>query len=140
MKNVAVIAHAGKTIGGGLEELRRELRHAGVEDPYWSEVPKSKYAPERVERALGEGAELVFVWGGDGMVQRCVDVLAGSGATMAIVPAGTANLFASNLEIPQDIAEAVEIGLGGRDADPRRRQAQRGALRRDGRGRASTPG
>jgi diacylglycerol kinase family enzyme len=114
VKNVAVVAHAGKTIGGGLEELRRELRGAGVEDPYWSEVPKSKYAPERVERALGEGAELVFVWGGDGMVQRCVDVMAGSGATMAIVPAGTANLFASNLGIPQDIAAAVEIGLGGR--------------------------
>ena len=85
-------------------------------DPYWSEVPKSKFAPERVERALGEGAELVFVWGGDGMVQRCVDVLAGSGATLAIVPAGTANLFASNLGIPQDIAEAVEIGLRGRTA------------------------
>ena len=39
MKSVAVVAHAGKTIGGGLEELRRELRRAGVEDPYWSEVP-----------------------------------------------------------------------------------------------------
>ena len=114
MKKVAVVAHAGKTIGGGLEELRRELRRAGVADPYWSEVPKSKYAPERVERALSDGADLVFVWGGDGMVQRCVDVLAGSGVTMAIVPAGTANLFASNLGIPQDIAEAIEIGLRGR--------------------------
>ena len=114
MKNVAVIAHAGKSIGGGLDELRRELRRAGVTDPYWSEVPKSKFAPERVERALAEGAELVVVWGGDGMVQRCVDVLAGSGATLAIVPAGTANLFATNLGIPQDIAEAVEIGLRGR--------------------------
>ena len=48
------------------------------------------------------------------MVQRCVDVLAGSGATMAIVPAGTANIFAANLGIPQDIVEAVEIGLRGR--------------------------
>jgi len=114
VKDVAVVAHAGKTIGGGLEELRRELRRSGVEDPYWSEVPKSKYAPERVERALGGGAKLVFVWGGDGMVQRCVDVMAGSGATMAIVPAGTANLFASSLEIPQDIAAAVEIGMRGR--------------------------
>jgi len=114
VKNVAVIAHAGKSIGGGLEELRRELRRAGVADPYWSEVPKSKFAPERVERALAEGAELVFVWGGDGMVQRCVDVLAKSGATLAIVPAGTANLFATNLGIPQDVAAAVEIGLRGR--------------------------
>ncbi|HET7513538.1 MAG TPA: diacylglycerol kinase family protein, partial [Gaiella sp.] len=114
MKNVAVVAHAGKSIGGGLDELRRELRRAGVDDPYWSEVPKSRFAPERVERALADGAELVFVWGGDGMVQRCVDVLAGSGATLAIVPAGTANLFATNLGIPKDIAQAVEIGLRGR--------------------------
>ena len=41
------------------------------------------------------------------MVQRCVDVLSGSDARLAILPAGTANLFASNLGIPDDIGEAV---------------------------------
>jgi len=115
MKRVAVIAHAGKTIGGGLDELRSTLSRVGVDDPIWSEVPKSRYAPERVKRALDEGAELVFVWGGDGMVQRSVDALAGSGVTLAIIPAGTANLFASSLEIPSDIGKAVDIGLNGRD-------------------------
>jgi YegS/Rv2252/BmrU family lipid kinase len=115
MKKVAVIAHAGKTIGGGLDELRATLTRAGVDEPIWSEVPKSKYAPERVKRALDEGAELVFVWGGDGMVQRSVDALAGSGVTLAIIPAGTANLFASSLDIPSDIGDAVDIGLNGRD-------------------------
>jgi diacylglycerol kinase (ATP) len=110
---VAVVAHAGKTIGGGLDELRRKLADARVDNPLWSEVPKSKHAPERVERVLAEGAELVFVWGGDGMVQRSVDALAGSGAALAVVPAGTANLFASSLGIPQDIGAAVAIGLGG---------------------------
>ena len=115
MTRVAVIAHAGKSIGGGLEELRSTLERAGVKDPHWSEVPKSKYAPERVERAIEDGAELVFVWGGDGMVQRSVDALAGTGVILAIIPAGTANLFATSLDIPQSIAEAVDIGLNGRD-------------------------
>jgi len=115
MTKVAVIAHAGKTIGGGLEELRVILSRSGVTDPIWSEVPKSRYAPERVQRALDEGAELVFVWGGDGMVQHSIDRLAGSGVTLAIIPAGTANLFASSLDIPSDIEAAVEIGLNGRD-------------------------
>ncbi len=112
---VAVIAHAGKTIGGGLDELRVASRRQGVHAPIWSEVPKSKYAPERVQRVLDEGAELVFVWGGDGMVQRSIDTLAGSDVTLAIIPAGTANLFASSLGIPQSIEEAVHIGLSGRD-------------------------
>ena len=115
MKRVAVIAHAGKSMGGGLEELRQELGESGVSDPTWSEVPKSRYAPERVEKALAEGAETIFVWGGDGMVQRCVDVLAGSEARLAILPAGTANLFASNLGIPDDIGEAVRVGLDGKE-------------------------
>jgi diacylglycerol kinase (ATP) len=112
MTSVAVIAHAQKTIGGGLEELRKCLEEAGVAQPIWSEVPKSRYAPERVEAALEDGAELVFVWGGDGIVQRCIDVLAGTDVPLAIVPAGTANLFASSLDLPQDIPTAVEIGLG----------------------------
>jgi diacylglycerol kinase (ATP) len=111
--NVAVVAHAGKSLGGGLPELRRVLEAEGVSDPFWVEVPKSKKAPAQVQRALDDGAELVFAWGGDGMVQRCVGVLAGSGARLAIIPAGTANLFASNLGIPQDIEEAVAVGLRG---------------------------
>ena len=111
---VAVVAHSGKTFGGGLLELRRVLEAEGVAKPLWFEVPKSNKAPKLVRRALDQGAELVFAWGGDGMVQRCADVVAGSKASLAVVPAGTANLFASNLGIPQDIEQAVAIGLHGR--------------------------
>ena len=42
---VAVVAHAGKSIGGGLPELRRVLQAEGVDDPLWYEVPKSRLAP-----------------------------------------------------------------------------------------------
>lgn len=110
---VAVIAHSGKTLGGGLAELRRVLEAAGVDDPFWCEVPKSRKAPAQVRRALDEGTELIIAWGGDGMVQRCIDVLAGTGVSLAIIPAGTANLFATNLGIPKDIEQAVAIGLHG---------------------------
>jgi YegS/Rv2252/BmrU family lipid kinase len=110
---VAVVAHAGKTVGGGLVELRRVLEREGIADPLWFEVPKSRKAPKRVKRALEEGAELVFAWGGDGTVQRCLDVLAGTGVPLAVVPAGTANLFATNLGVPGDIEAAVEAGLRG---------------------------
>jgi len=110
---VAVIAHRKKTFGGGLDELRRLLADEGVGELLWYEVPKSKKAPKKVRKALKEGAELVLVWGGDGMVQRCVDALAGSGVTVGILPAGTANLFAQNLGIPEDLPKAVDIAFHG---------------------------
>jgi diacylglycerol kinase (ATP) len=113
VSKVAVIAHAGKSLDGGLPELRRELARQGVEEPLWIEISKSKEAPPQVERALAMGAKLIFLWGGDGTVQRCLEPLSGSEAALAILPSGTANLLAGNLGIPRDIPEAVRVGLHG---------------------------
>lgn len=110
---LAVVAHAGKTLGDGLPELRRTLAEAGVSKPLWIEVPKSKRAPAAVKRTLEEGAELILAWGGDGMVRRCVNALGDSQVPLAIVPAGTSNLFATNLGIEPDIHEAVQVALQG---------------------------
>jgi diacylglycerol kinase (ATP) len=114
---VAVVAHAGKSLGGGLPALREGLAHAGFADPIWFEVNKSKKAPKKVRQARKDGADLIFVWGGDGMVQQCINTLAESDATVAILPAGTANLLATNLGIPKDLEAALDVGLHG----PRRR-------------------
>jgi diacylglycerol kinase (ATP) len=110
---VAVVAHAAKTLDGGLPELRRVFETEGYDKPLWYEVPKAKKASEQVRRALDEGAEVVFAWGGDGTVRRCIDVLAGTNASLAVLPAGTANLFATNLGIPTEINGAVAVGLRG---------------------------
>jgi diacylglycerol kinase (ATP) len=110
---LAVVANAGKTFDGGLSELRRTLEETGVSAPLWIEVPKSKRAPRAVKRALNDGAELILAWGGDGMVQRCVDALKDTQVPLAIVPAGTSNLFATNLGIERDISQAVQVALLG---------------------------
>ena len=102
MAMVAVVAHAGKGPEGGLRELREVLAREGVTDPLWYEVAKSRQAPKYARRALAQGAEVLFVWGGDGTVQRCIDAVAGTQAVLAIVPAGTANLLAENLQIPAE--------------------------------------
>lgn len=113
MTTIAVIAHSGKSFGGGLGELRQVLDDAGFAQPLWYEVAKSRQAPDCAREAMAAGADVIFVWGGDGTVQRCIDAVAGHDATIAILPAGTANLLASNLGIPQDVDEAVQIGLHG---------------------------
>ncbi len=113
MADVAVVAHSRKSFGGGLPELRRILALEGVTDPRWYEVKKSRHAPRYARRAAAKGADVVFVWGGDGTVQRCIDAVAGTDTAVAILPAGTANLLAANLNVPHDLAEAVQVGLHG---------------------------
>ena len=97
MAAVAVVAHSRKSLGGGLPELREILAREGVTDPLWYEVSKSRRAPEYARRAAAKGADVLFVWGGDGTVQRCIDAVAGTDTAVAILPAGTANLLAANL-------------------------------------------
>jgi len=72
---VAVLAHSTKTLGGGLPELRRVLDAAGIHNPVWIELAKSKQVAGEVERVLRRGVELIIAWGGDGMVQRCLDAI-----------------------------------------------------------------
>ena len=112
MTRIAVVAHTGKTFGGGLPELRDVLAREAVE-VLWFHVPKSKHAPKAVRKAIKRGAEVVLAWGGDGMQQRCIEVLAGTGVPLAILPAGTGNLLATNLDIPMTVEEAVSVALRG---------------------------
>ena len=114
MPTIAVVAHAGKSFGGGLRELREVLAREGIADPLWYEVKNSRKAAKCARKALAQGAEVTFVWGGDGTVQRCIDAVAGTEAVLAILPAGTANLLATNLQVPTDLADAVRVGLKGK--------------------------
>jgi YegS/Rv2252/BmrU family lipid kinase len=112
-RTIAVVAHSGKTLDGGLDELRRRITGEGVGKLLWYEVPKSKKAPDKVRKALAKKPDLLVVWGGDGMVQRTIDVVAGSDVPLAVIPAGTGNLLATNLGIPAEIAGAVRLAFHG---------------------------
>ena len=88
MAKVAVVAHARKSFGRALPELRQVLAREGVTDPLWYEVRKSRKAPKYARRAAAEGADLILAWGGDGTVQRCIDAVAGTGAVIGSCPPG----------------------------------------------------
>ncbi|MGP5088137.1 diacylglycerol/lipid kinase family protein [Brachybacterium tyrofermentans] len=70
----------------------------------------------QTRRALQEGADLVVAAGGDGTVRLVSSVLAGTETRMAIIPAGTGNLLARNLDIPlEDPTAAITAALSGKD-------------------------
>lgn len=110
---VAVVAHRKKSFGGGLDELRRRITEQhGMSKLLWYEVSKSRKAGRKARRAVKDGARLVFVWGGDGMVQRCFDALAGAKVDLAVVPAGTANLLADGSPFVRTTrAKTVDVRL-----------------------------
>jgi diacylglycerol kinase (ATP) len=118
-KQIGVVVHSDKTLGGGLEELRSALADIGHADPPWYEVPKSKKAPKAIRAMVDDdGVDRVLVWGGDGTVRRAIDTILSRklDVSIGILPAGTANLLASNLNIPVDLRAAVDIAVHG---DPR---------------------
>jgi YegS/Rv2252/BmrU family lipid kinase len=116
MTRIGVIVNEGKVLGGGLEELRSALADLGHADPPWYEVPKSKKAPKKVRKLVeDDGVDRVLVWGGDGTVRRCIHTIVSEklNASIGILPAGTGNLLATNLDIPIDLRGAVEVAVHG---------------------------
>jgi diacylglycerol kinase family enzyme len=100
-----------------LDLLRRTIEEglakAGWPAPAWLETTPEDAGRGQTAQAVKDGAELVFVCGGDGTVMAAVTALAGTDVAMAVLPAGTGNLLAANLGLGSDAATGVEVALEG---------------------------
>jgi diacylglycerol kinase family enzyme len=65
------------------------------------------------KRAIEGGAEAVVAAGGDGTVSAVASIVAGTSAILGIVPLGTLNHFARDLNIPLDPREAAMVLVRG---------------------------
>jgi len=77
------------------------------------EVPADTLAAS-VRHALDQGARRVLVAGGDGTIGSAAAAMAGSGAELAILPCGTLNHLAKDLDIPLDLELAARVAITGR--------------------------
>jgi len=66
-------------------------------------------AAEIAARAAQNGIADVIVAGGDGTINEAVQGLAGTSARLAIIPRGTANVLARELNLPLDGAQAAAV-------------------------------
>ena len=69
---------------------------------------------DAAERAVRDGFSIVAAAGGDGTLNAVASVVAGSAATLGVLPAGTLNHFAKDLGIPLALDRATETILHGR--------------------------
>ena len=70
--------------------------------------------PGVVQAALAQGFRMFVVCGGDGTISAVARSLAGTNATLGVIPIGTQNNTALSLNIPDDIPAAIAILRTGR--------------------------
>jgi diacylglycerol kinase (ATP) len=96
-----------------LAEILTGLRSRQISPEVFLVRPNSRVGAV-VQNAVSRGIGLVVVAGGDGTIDSVAGAMAGSSATLGIIPTGTRNNLALSLGIPSDIADAVRIICEGR--------------------------
>jgi YegS/Rv2252/BmrU family lipid kinase len=100
---------------GFRQAVERQARAAGWSSPAWHFTTPEDPGKAMAREALGNGADLVIVCGGDGTVRTVCAELAGTGVPVGVVPAGTGNMLARNLDLPMHLGSAIDIALNGQN-------------------------
>src|SRR5688572_9385812 len=103
VKTVVLINAGGGSVTGR-SSIEQALAGAGIDgDPQWLEGDELT----RAARDAAGRAPVVVVGGGDGTIGSVAGALAGTQTTLGILPLGTFNHLARDLEIPNSIDEAA---------------------------------
>src|SRR6267378_3246473 len=113
----ALLIHSPNAGGGGngrrrtLDAARHIFAAGGIHSDL-AETTGPGHATEIARRAAYEGRGLVITCGGDGTLNEVINGLAanqnGHRVPLALLPGGTANILAKELDLPWDIPSAAE--------------------------------
>lgn len=91
-------------------------RQEGWQPPLWLETTADDAGGGQTREALDAGVDVVIAAGGDGTVRCVAEQLAGTDVALGLLPLGTGNLLARNLDVTVDRHEwAVRTALWGRN-------------------------
>ena len=100
LKHAAVVYNPIKVDLDKLKELVGEASEAaGWGEPMWFATTETEVGQRATASALRRGADVVLAAGGDGTVRAVAEGLRDSDVPLALLPSGTGNLLARNLDI-----------------------------------------
>ncbi|TQM64891.1 diacylglycerol/lipid kinase family protein [Humibacillus xanthopallidus] len=117
VRQAAVIINPTKVtdLGPVRERITATCRANGWGEPLFLETTAEDPGPGQAATAVRHGVDLVCTLGGDGTVRNVASVLVGTEMPLGILPAGTGNLLARNLDLPVGLEAALTVALTGRN-------------------------
>ncbi len=117
MKTQKTILLVINPIAGGTDKkpILKEFKDFVSRKEYTPEVYETtgKQDLEAIEKLLTQlKPERVLISGGDGTIREVSDVLKGKNVKVGLLPSGSANGLAENLNLPETLEEQLEVALG----------------------------
>jgi diacylglycerol kinase family enzyme len=116
-RTAAIVVNPVKVDAQALREAlaAAEERH-GWGETLWLETTEDDPGAGQAREALDRGADVVIAAGGDGTVRTVAEALQGTGVPLALLPSGTGNLLARNLDLTlDDVENALDSAFAGDD-------------------------
>ncbi|MCJ1702380.1 MULTISPECIES: diacylglycerol kinase family protein [unclassified Rathayibacter] len=96
--------------------VARAQEAAGWDETLWFETSVEDPGAGQTREALEQGVDMVIAAGGDGTVRVVAEALQDSKASLALLPSGTGNLLARNLNLTlDDVDNSLTVAFSGED-------------------------
>ncbi len=109
---IKVVINRGSGKDRNADELKNELIELFAAKSLNAEVFIAESGDEIfafTEKALKSDTKIIVAGGGDGTISAVASKLFNSEKTLGVLPLGTLNNFSKDLQIPQDLTEAVRV-------------------------------
>jgi diacylglycerol kinase family enzyme len=119
LKHAAVIFNPTKVDVAKLKKaVNKAAKNAEWTVPLWFPTTETDPGQRVAASAIRRGAQVVLVAGGDGTVRAVAEGLRDSDVAMAVLPFGTGNILARNLDLPlNSLDDAITIAFHGTNRD-----------------------